>query len=109
MQYHAATEHMGVESEPKVVFKMIAEPWLLTWEQLVAMPAMRNRAGRGGKGACRKQRELRAFCFQNNIARVDLERSAYNWRLLLKSAHCLNTPDDWARYRGVFILPPERN
>ena len=93
MQYHAATEHMGVESEPKVVFKMIAEPLLLTWEQLVAMPAMRKHAGRGGKAACRKQRELRVFCFENNIARVDLARSAYNWRLLLKTIPCLNTPD----------------
>ena len=93
MQYHAATEHMGVESEPKVVFKMIAEPLLLTWEQLLAMPAMRKRAGRGGKAACLKQRELRAFCFENNIARVDLARSAYNWRLLLKTMPCLNTPD----------------
>ena len=93
MQYHAATEHMGVESEPKVVFKMIAEPLLLTWEQLFAMPAMRKHAGRGGKAACRKQRELRAFCFENNIARVDLARSAYNWRLLLKTMPCLNTPD----------------
>jgi hypothetical protein len=93
MQYHAATEHMDVESEPKVVFKMIAEPLLLTWEQLFAMPAMRKRAGRGGKAACLKQRELRAFCFENNIARVDLARSAYNWRLLLKTIPCLNTPD----------------
>ena len=93
MQYHAATEHMGVESEPKVVFKMIAEPLLLTWEQLLAMPAMRKRAGRGGKAACLKQRELRAFCFENNIDEVDLARSAYNWRLLLKTMPCLNTPD----------------
>ena len=54
MQYHAAIEHIGVESEPKVVFKMIAEPLLLTWEQLLAMPAMRKRAGRGGKAACLK-------------------------------------------------------
>ena len=50
MQYHAATEHMGVESEP-MVLKMIAEPFLLTWEQLLAMPAMRKQAGRGGKAA----------------------------------------------------------
>jgi hypothetical protein len=76
-----------------VVFKMIAEPLLLTWEQLFAMPAMRKRAGRGGKAACLKQRELRAFCFENNIARVDLGRSAYNWRILLKTIPCLNTPD----------------
>ena len=93
MQYHAATEHMDVESEPKVVFKMIAEPLLLTWEQLFAMYCFRKRAGRGGKAACLKQRELRAFCFENNIARVDLARSAYNWRLLLKTMPCLNTPD----------------
>ena len=64
MQYHATTEHMDVESEPTVVFKMLAEPLLLTWEQLLAMPAMRKRAGRGGKAACLKQRELRAFCFE---------------------------------------------
>ena len=93
MQYHAATAHIGVESEPKVVFKMIAEPLLLTWEQVLAMPAMRKRAGRGGKAACLKQRELRAFCFENNIDEVDLARSAYNWRLLLKTMPCLNTPD----------------
>ena len=40
MQYHAATEHMGVESKPEVLLKMIAEPLLLTLEQLLAMPAM---------------------------------------------------------------------
>ena len=93
MQYYAATEHVGVESEPRVVFKMIAEPLLLTWEELLAMPAMRTRGGRGGKTACLKQRELRAFCFENNIDEVDLERSAYNWRLLFKTMPCLNTPD----------------
>ena len=93
MLYHAATEHMDVELEPKVVLKMVAEPLLLTWEQLLAMPAMRKRAGRGGKAACLKQRELRAFCFENNIYEVDLARSAYNWRLLLKTMPWLNTPD----------------
>jgi hypothetical protein len=93
MQYHAATEHMGVESEPEVMLKMIAEPLLLTWEQLLAMPAMRKRAGRGGKAACIKQRELRAFCFENSIDEVDLARSAYDWRLLLKTMPHLNTPD----------------
>ena len=93
MQYHSATEHMHVESEPKVVCKMIGEPLLLTWRQLLAMPAMRKRAGRGGKAACLKQRELRAFCFENNIDEVDLAKSAYNWRLLLKTMPCLNTPD----------------
>ena len=85
MQYHAATEPM--------VLEMIAEPLLLTWEQLLAMPAMRKQAGRGGKAACIKQRQLRAFCFEKNIQAVDLARSAYNWRLLLKTMPCLNTPD----------------
>ena len=92
MQYHASTEHMGVESEP-VVLEMIAEPLLLTWEQLLAMPAMRKQAGRGGKAACIKQRQLRAFCFEKNIDVVELASSAYNWRLLLKTMPCLNTPD----------------
>ena len=92
MQYHAATEHMGVESEP-MVLEMIAEPLLLTWEQLLAMPAMRKQAGRGGKAACIKQRQLRAFCLESKIDAVELARSAYNWRLLLKTMPCLNTPD----------------
>jgi len=92
VQYHAATEHMGVESEP-MVLEMIAEPLLLTWEQLHAMPAMRKQANRGGKAACIKQRQLRAFCFEKNIDAVELTRSAYNWRLLLKTMPCLNTPD----------------
>ena len=92
MQYHAATEHMDVESEP-MVLEMTAEPLLLTWEQLLAMPAMRKQAGRGGKAACIKQRQLRAFCFENNIDGVELAKSAYNWRLLLKTMPCLNTPD----------------
>ena len=92
MQYHAATEHMGVESK-NMVLEMIAEPLLLTWEQLHAMPAMRKQAGRGGKAACIKQRQLRADCLENNIATVELSRSAYNWRLLLKTMPCLNTPD----------------
>ena len=42
MQCHVATEHMGVESK-NMVLEMIAEPLLLTWEQLRAMPAMRTR------------------------------------------------------------------
>ena len=92
MQCHAATEHMGVESEP-IVLEMIAEPLLLTWEQLHAMPVMRKQAGRGGKAACIKQRQLRALCFEKNIDVVELAGSAYNWRLLLKTMPCLNTPD----------------
>ena len=92
MQCHAATEHMGVESK-NMVLEMIAEPLLLTWEQLQAMPAMRKQAGRGGKAACMKQRQLRADCLENNTATVELSRSAYNWRLLLKTMPCLNTPD----------------
>lgn len=102
LQYHAATEHNTIESEPKAVFKMIAEPPILTWEQLVAMPWMRKRAGRGGKAACRKQRELRALCLEKGIDKIDLARSDYlessdyldyNWPLLLKTMPCLNTPD----------------
>ena len=92
MQCHAATEHMGVESK-NMVLEMIAEPLLLTWEQLHAMPAMRKQAGRGGKAACIKQRQLRAYCLEKNIAVVELASSAYNWRLLLKTMPCLNTPD----------------
>ena len=92
MQCHSATEHMDVESEP-IVLEMIAEPLLLTWEQLHAMPAMRKQANRGGKAACIKQRQLRAFCLEKNIDAVELTRSAYNWRLLLKTMPCLNTPD----------------
>ena len=93
LQYHAATEHRTIESEPTAVFKMIAEPPILTWEQLVAMPWMRKRAGRGGKAACRKQRELRALCLEKGIHKIDLARSDYNWPLLLKTMPCLNTPD----------------
>ena len=92
MQWHAATEHMGVESK-NMVLEMIAEPLLLTWEQLHAMPVMRKQAGRGGKAACIKQRQLRAYCLEKNIAVVELASSAYNWRLLLKTMPCLNTPD----------------
>ena len=92
MQCHSATEHMDVESEP-IVLEMIAEPLLLTWEQLHAMPAMRKQANRGGKAACIKQRQLRAFCLEKNTDAVELTRSAYNWRLLLKTMPCLNTPD----------------
>ena len=92
MQCHAATEHMGVESK-NMVLEMIAEPLLLTWEQLHAMPVMRKQAGRGGKAACIKQRQLRAYCLEKNIAVVELASSAYNWRLLLKTMPCLNTPD----------------
>ena len=72
---------------------MIAEPLLLTWEQLLAMPAMRKQAGRGGKGACIQQRILRAHCLENHILYVDLATSGYNWRLLLKTMPCLHTPE----------------
>ena len=75
-----------------MVLEMIAEPLLLTWEQLLAMPAMRKQAGRGGKAACLAQRRLRALCFEKNIDVVELAGSAYNWRLLLKTMPCLNTP-----------------
>jgi hypothetical protein len=92
MQYHAATEHMGGESEPKVL-EMIAEPLLPTWEELVAMPAVRKQAGRGGKTACTEQRNLRASCLEKHTDVIELARSAYNWRLLLKTMLCLNTPE----------------
>ena len=75
----------------ELVLSMIAEPVLLSWDQLVAMPAMRKRAGRGGKGACVKQRQLRVFCFENNIRQVDLSNSDYDWRLLLKTVPSLRT------------------
>ena len=92
MQYYPATEHFGAESEP-MVMQMIAEPVLLTWEQLIATPTMRKQAGRGGKGACIQQRILRAHCLENHILYVDLATSGYNWRLLLKTMPCLNTPE----------------
>jgi len=63
MQFHAATKHMGLESEPKVVFKMIAEPLLLTWGQLRAMPAQGGEIMRWEKhgGAC-KQGIINSAC-----------------------------------------------
>jgi hypothetical protein len=82
--------HLDLPPSKVLVLSMIADPVLLSWDQLVAMPAMRKRAGRGGKGACRKQRQLRVFCFENNIREVDLSSSDYNWRLLLKTMPCLN-------------------
>ena len=85
-QYFADTE-----KEP-MVLQMIAEPMLLTWDELLAMPAMRKQTGRGGKAACVKQRQLRTFCCANNIDKVDLAEDACNWRLLLKTMPCLNTP-----------------
>lgn len=122
MQYYAATEHMGAAAgeasaappgeaaalqsraetpgetsgpylPPELSFHMTAEPVLLTWEQLCAMPAMRKRAGRGGKGACIKQRQLREYVFKHGIDEVDLARSDYDWRLLLKTMPCLNKQD----------------
>ena len=72
---------------------VIASPVLLSWDQLVAMPAMRKRSGRGGKGACTKQRQLRTWCFHNNIGQLDLsyDNLGYDWRLLLKTMPKLNT------------------
>ena len=75
----------------ELVLSMIAEPVLLSWDQLVAMPPMRKRAGRGGKGACVEQRRLRVFCFENNIRQVDLSNSDYDWRLLLKTMPSVRT------------------
>ena len=77
---------------------MIAEPLLLTWEQLLVLPSNRKQAGRGGKGACIKQRELRAFCVEHNIVELNLDGDEYNWRCLLKNMLtgpnvCLNTTD----------------
>ena len=83
--------HLDLAPSQELVLSMIAEPVLLSWDQLVAMPAMRKRAGRGGKGACVKQRQLRVFCFENNIRRVDLSNSDYDWRLLLKTIPSLRT------------------
>ena len=87
MQHHAATEHMGGESEP-MVMEMIAEPLLLTWEEVVVMPAMRQQAGRGGKAACIEQRQLRAYCSEEHLDVIDLARSAYNWRFFLRQGLC---------------------
>lgn len=83
--------HLDLEPSQELVLSMIAEPVLLSWDQLVAMPAMRKRAGRGGKGACVKQRRLRVFCFDNNIRQLDLSESDYDWRLLLKTMPSLRT------------------
>ena len=77
----------------ELVLSMITEPVLLSWDQLVAMPAMRKRAGRGGGAACVKQRHLRAFCFENNIRQVDLSNSDYDWRLLLKTKPSIGRKD----------------
>ena len=77
----------------ELVMSMITEPVLLSWDQLVAMPAMRKRAGRGGGAACVKQRHLRAFCFENNIRQVDLSNSDYDWRLLLKTKPSIGRKD----------------
>ena len=83
--------HLDLPPSKVLVLTMTADPVLLSWDQLVAMPAMRKHAGRGGKGACHKQRQLREFCFENDIREVDLSSSDYNWRLLLKTMPCLYT------------------
>jgi hypothetical protein len=75
----------STDEVPELVLTMIYKPLLLTWEQLVAMPAMRNRAGRGGRNACVQQRLLRIHCFENDKREVDLSDADYDWRLLLKN------------------------
>ena len=82
--------HNAARSQ-ELVLTMIASPVLLSWDQLVARPAMRKRAGRGGKGACAKQRQLRTQCFQNSINCLDLSDFDYDWRLLLKTMPSLYT------------------
>ena len=64
---------------------MRTEKVLLSWEELCALPAMRKRSGRGGRGAWLKQRELREMCFRNHMRQFDLSVGAYDWRLLLKT------------------------
>jgi hypothetical protein len=86
-----STADLDVALSRKLTLNMITEQVLLTWDQLVAMPAMRKRAGRGGKGACDIQRRLRLYCFENKIREVDLSKSDYDWPLLLKTMPSLNT------------------
>ena len=86
-----------LQSEPNVVFKMIAQPVLLTWEELDAMPELDSTPRFDlyqRKHAWKKQIDPRSYTFRNNIDEIDLSGSLeFNWRLLLKTVYCLNTPD----------------
>ena len=90
---HLLASCKATDWEHELEFTMIVKPVLLTWEQLVAMPAMRKRAGRGGKNACVQQRRLRVLCFENHMREVDLSNSDYDWRLLLKTMSSAVTKD----------------
>jgi hypothetical protein len=85
--------------EHELVLTMIAQPLLLSWEQLGAMPTMRIRCldnnGQPGhvisramclekeaRRACTQQRHLRILCFENDMREVDLSDADYEWRLL---------------------------
>ena len=76
-----AREHIRFE------LQMVTQPVLLSWKQLTAMPFMRKRAGRGGVGTHMLQKRLRLYCYEHNTREVDLSKSDYDWRLLLR-----NTP-----------------
>ena len=65
--------------------EMVMQPVLLSWTQLTTMPLMRKRTGRGAAGAHRLQRRLRYYCYEHNMREVDLSRSDYDWRLLLRN------------------------
>ena len=69
----------------RLELQMVAQPVLLSWTQLTAMPLMRKRAGRGERGAFIVQRRLRHYCYERNTREVDLSRSDYDWRLLLRN------------------------
>ena len=58
------------------------QPVLFSWHELVAM---RQEQACGGKAANAEQKRLRAQCFANNLWEIDLSRSTYDWRQLLKA------------------------
>lgn len=46
---------------------------------------MSSTKGCGGKEACQEQRRLREYCFAHSLWDVDLSKSEYNWKQLLKA------------------------
>ena len=80
-----STSHETMALTQNIKLNIIAQPLFLFLAQLNAMPAMRKRPARGGKGAHLTQKRLRLYCQERNIREVDVNKSDYDWRLLLRT------------------------
>ena len=74
-----------IDTTQKIVLKAIAVPVLLSWDQFLAMPAIRDRHSGIDDAYTKLIRPLRRLCNETAGNAIDIsEHWAYDWRQLLK-------------------------